>query len=118
MSNPVVHFEISGSDAAQLQKFYGQMFDWKIDANNPMNYGMVKTGGGGINGGIAPAQQNQPASVTVYVEVPDLAAALKHAEGLGGKSNMPPMPVPNGPTIAMFADPEGNVIGLVQSGTM
>ena len=27
-----------------------------------------------------------------------------------------PMDVPNGPTIALFADPEGHVVGLVKRG--
>jgi len=119
VSNPVVHFEIGGKDVKKLHGFYGQLFEWKVDANNPMNYGMVNTGGGGgINGGIAPTREQQPAFVTVYVQVDDLAATLKKAESLGGKTVMPPMQVPNGPTIALFSDPEGNVVGLVKSGTM
>ena len=118
MANPVVHFEIGGKNAKALHTFYGQLFGWQINANNPMNYGMVDTGGKGINGGIAPTRENQPPFVTVYVDVPDLAEYLKKAETLGGKTIMPPMPIPGGPTIAMMSDPEGNVVGLVKSGTM
>ena len=33
---------------------------------------------------------------------------------MGGKTVMPPMDIPEGPTMAQFSDPEGNVIGLVQ----
>ena len=50
--------------------------------------------------------------VTFYVNVPDVAAALKTAESLGAKTVMPPMAVPGGPEIAQFADPDGNIIGL------
>ena len=39
MPNPVVHFGLIGKDGEALQKFYSDAFDWKIDANNPMNYG-------------------------------------------------------------------------------
>ena len=54
MPNPVVHFEITGADGSALQNFYQELFDWKIDANNQWQYGVVETGGdGGINGGIA-----------------------------------------------------------------
>jgi hypothetical protein len=46
------------------------------------------------------------------VEVPDLAAALAKVEQLGAKKVMGPMDIPGGPTIGMFTDPEGHIIGL------
>ena len=46
MGQPVIHWEIAGADAEKLWGFYSEMFDWKIDANNPMKYGMAETGGG------------------------------------------------------------------------
>ncbi len=112
MAQPVVHFEVLGKDGKKLQEFYGKLFDWKVDANNPMQYGMVAGSDGGIGGGIAGAQPGSAPMVTFYVNVPDLAAALKKAESLGGKTVMPPMAVPGGPEIAQFSDPDGNVIGL------
>ena len=111
MAQPVVHFEVLGKDGKKLQEFYGKLFDWNVDANNPMQYGMVAAGEGGIGGGVAASQDGKPA-VTFYVNVSDLAAALAKAESLGGKTVMPPMAVPGGPEIAQFSDPEGNVIGL------
>ena len=42
--NPVVHFEIlagPGHDKKALQAFYRDTFKWDVDANNPMDYGMV-----------------------------------------------------------------------------
>ncbi len=110
MGQPVVHFEVHGKDGKKLQEFYGKLFDWNVDTNNPMAYGMVAGGDGGIGGGIT----ESPAApmVTFYVNVPDIAAALKKVESLGGKTVMPPMAVPGGPEIAQFSDPEGNVIGL------
>jgi len=115
MADKVTHFEIHGKDGKRLQKFYASLFGWKVDANNPMNYGMVSPEQGGIGGGIT---KSDAPMVTFYVEVADPAAALKKAESLGGKTIMPPMDVPGGPRIAQFADPEGNVIGLVQAGSM
>jgi uncharacterized protein len=112
MGAPVVHFEIVGKDAKKLQDFYSQLFAWKIDANNPMNYGMVDNAGQGINGGVGPSQSGQP-WVGFYVSVDNLQAALTKAESLGGKTIMPPMDIPDGPSIAVFADPEGNQIGLL-----
>ena len=114
MGSPVTHFEVHGKDGDTLNKFYAELFDWHVDSDNPMNYGMVDTHGGdrGINGGIA--QDDQGAFVTFYVEVDDLQAALDKAEQLGGKTVMKPMEVPGGPTLAQFTDPEGNLIGLAK----
>ena len=39
--NPVMHFEITGPDGPGLQRFYRDLFDWKIDTNNEWQYGMV-----------------------------------------------------------------------------
>jgi predicted enzyme related to lactoylglutathione lyase len=114
MGSPVVHFEIAAQNPPELQKFYGQLFDWNIDANNPMDYGMISTGGeGGINGGIG-GTMGGPAVVRFYVQVPDLQAALDKAESLGGKTLMGPTEIPNIVTIAMFSDPEGNQVGLIK----
>ena len=39
---------------------------------------------------------------------------LNKAESLGGKTIMPPTEIPDYVTIALFADPHGNTIGLVK----
>jgi predicted enzyme related to lactoylglutathione lyase len=113
MGKPVVHWEIHAQDAAKAQQFYSELFDWQINSNNPWNYGLVTTGDeGGINGGIGPAQG--PKGVQFYVQVPDLQAYLDHAERLGGKVLMPPTELPGVVTMAMFADLEGNPVGLIK----
>jgi hypothetical protein len=113
MANPVIHFEVAGPDAPGLQKFYASLFDWKIDADNPMNYGVVEAAERGIAGGVGPSPDGN-SHITWYVEVDDLQAALDSAEKLGGKTVMGPMDVPGGPSIAQFTDPAGNVVGLVK----
>ncbi len=119
MGRPVVHFEVIGKDGAALQSFYSELFEWKIDASNPMNYGIVSrdenvsADGVGIGGGIAGAPEGYPGHVTFYVEVPDIEAALAKAESLGGTRLMGPDEVMEGLQIGQFADPEGHTIGLV-----
>lgn len=114
MPNPVVHFEILGKDSKKLQQFYAQLFDWHVDANNPMDYGMVDTHAeGGINGGISSTEDGAN-GVTIYIEVDDLQSYLNKAERMGGKTVVPPTEIPNMVTFAQFRDPEGNVIGLVK----
>src|SRR5215469_3912950 len=101
MGAPVVRFEIMGGNGKQLEKFYGELFGWKIDSSNPMKYGMVDTGTqGGINGGVGPSQDGGK-RVSLYVQVEDLDAALAKAEKLGGKTVLPPSQVPGGPKLAL-----------------
>ena len=84
-----------------------------MDSNNPMNYGLVDTKTeDGINGGIA-QEQELATRVTVYVQVDDLQAYLDKAESLGGKTILPPTVIPDTVTLAMFTDPEGNIMGMV-----
>ena len=114
MANPVVHWEIGGArDAKRLGDFYSQLFDWRVNADNPHNYTLVDTGGAGsINGGIGQACEGQPGYLAFYVQVDDLQAYLDKAVGLGGKAILPPMPIEGVGAIAMFQDPEGHCVGL------
>ena len=113
MGQPVVHFEIAGRDGKRLQDFYARLFDWKTEVDPAMNYGLVETGGeGGINGGIMQTQGDVPPYLTFYVAVDDLQAYLGKAESLGGRTVVPPTPIPNVGAFAMFHDPEGNLVGL------
>lgn len=115
MGKPVVHFEINAKDGKKLQDFYTKLFDWKIDANNPMNYGLVNTGDeGGINGGIGQTQEGGLPFVTFYVQVDNIQAYLDKVESLGGKTIVPVTEIPDMVTFALFQDSEGNSIGLVK----
>jgi len=44
-------------------------------------------------------------------------SSLDKIQRLGGSTMMPPDQVPNGPRIALFHDPEGHMIGMVQAKT-
>ena len=62
-AQPVVHFEVIGRDGTKLQSYYGELFGWEIDANNPMKYGTVQREGNtnsegiGIGGGVGTARR-------------------------------------------------------------
>ena len=114
MGNPVVHFEITGTDSGALQQFYGDLFGWKIQAMEGMDYGIVEKEEGGIGGGIA-AAQGGPGHVTFYIAVDDVQAYLDRAESLGGTTFMPVTTIPDMVTFALFADPEGHVVGVVKN---
>jgi predicted enzyme related to lactoylglutathione lyase len=126
MGQPVVHFEIIGTDPAKLQGYYGELFGWSFhpgDAvtdkvSQPGRYGFVdgsttgSDGSPGINGGVGggPGYERR---VLFYVGVADVEAALRKAEDLGGTRLMGPEPESGGDfAVGRFVDPEGNVVGV------
>lgn len=121
MGQPVVHFEVIGKDGEKLRSYYSDLFDWEIDANNPMKYGTVQREGNvsaegiGIGGGVGGGPEGYDGHVTFYVEVPDVEVALAKAESLGGTRVMGPDKVMEGVEIGLFNDPEGHAIGLIKS---
>jgi predicted enzyme related to lactoylglutathione lyase len=119
MGQPVVHFEVIGKDGEKLQSYYAELFGWKIDADNPMKYGIVKgednpSDMGSIGGGVATGPDGYEGHVTFYIAVPDVEAALQKAEELGGTRVMGPETIMGEMVLGQLKDPEGNLIGLVQ----
>ena len=114
MGAPVAWFEITGKDPKGLADFYKELFGWSFGDSGDASYLLVDTGGGpdAIGGGIGSAQDST-GGVTVYMKVDDLQAYLGKAASLGGKTLVPPTPLPGDfGKFAMFADPEGHVVGL------
>jgi uncharacterized protein len=103
-------------DPSALRKFYSEAFGWQLGPadDGPMQYSMAHLKeSGGIDGGIGKAPQG-PGHVTFYVGVDDALASLRQIERLGGKTIQLPVQVPVGVTFALFADPEGHVVGLLK----
>lgn len=120
MGQPVVHFEVIGKDGEKLQGYYAELFGWDVDASNPMRYGIVKgednpSEMGSIGGGVAAGPDGYEGHVTFYVSVPDVEVALQKAESLGGTRVMGPETIMGEIVLGQLKDPEGNMIGLVQS---
>jgi len=112
MAGKIIHVEVAGKDGPAIQHFFSEVFGWKLDTNNPGGYGMLREEGG-LTGGFGAAPEGQPGHVTFYVHTDDPAAALKRVEELGGRVLMPLTEVAPETTIALFADPEGHVVGLM-----
>lgn len=127
MGQPVVHFEIIGTEPEKLRRYYGDLFGWEFDTSGPVseavseagNYGFVDGNttdtGVGIPGGVG-GGAGYDSHVICYAGVPDVEAALQKAESLGGTRRMSPERAPGGKlVIGHFADPEGNLIGVAGS---
>jgi predicted enzyme related to lactoylglutathione lyase len=113
MSNAVVHWEIGGRDLAVLRDFYAKAFDWTIDDVND-DYSLVRPEDGGIGGGLLQTRHRMPPYLTVYVTVDDLQSTLNTIVGLGGTLTVPPTRINESMTFALFQDPSGNTVGLLQ----
>ena len=106
---------------ARLRSYYGELFGWEFQVGDaateavsqPGNYGFVdgSTSGDGINGGVG-GGEGYERRVLFYVSVPNVEAALKAAEDLGGKRRMGPEGTPGTIVVGQFTDPEGNLVGV------
>lgn len=124
MGRPVVHFEVTGKDPEKLRSFYGALFEWEFDTEPPVaeaisepgNYGFIdlmrSEDGSGIRGGVG-GGPTYNGHVIFYVSVPNVEAALRKAESLGGTRRLGPQKNPGAAlVVAHFTDPEGHLIGL------
>lgn len=114
MTRPVVAYQIRGKDPAKLREFYSALFGWEIGEPNPFGISTIAPGIGGPEemGGVLLGAAEP--GVSIFVQVLDLDETIAKAEEMGGRGVLPPFDVPNGPTVAQIADPEGNLVGLVK----
>jgi predicted enzyme related to lactoylglutathione lyase len=117
MAHPVTHFQMISKEPEQTAAFYGELFGWKIDANNPMGYRRIDTqSAAGIQGGIWPAPPQASAFVQLFVEVDDVRASVAFAEKLGARVVIPPTVLPEGDEMAVMIDPQGMSFAVRRSG--
>jgi predicted enzyme related to lactoylglutathione lyase len=97
---------------SDCKHFYAGVFDCKLSPPMPEmgNYSLYDSEGQGIGGGIGEGD----ARVTVYIQVDDLQAYMERLVQAGGQILMPEMRATDTVTIALFADPAGNTIGLLR----
>lgn len=111
-ARPVVHWEIEARDPNVVSTFYRELFNWQVGNGDirwiPAGLGGPEPGPAGhIRGG-------ETSRVSLYVQVRDLKRSLERVAELGGTALSDPFDVPDGPTMAVAADPEGNTLMLVQ----
>ena len=114
MGRAVVHFEIASPNLERASDFYRDLFDWDIGEEEIEGYRLVRTADGSIGGGLLRAPEGVFPYVTIYAAVDDLRATLQRAEDLGGKMVVEPMPIPGVGSFAMFQDPDGVIVGIVE----
>lgn len=105
-------FDLSTHDAPRARRFYEELLGWPIKVLDP-TYALVVDDNGVPTGGIGQAGPNSPyTGLVTYFPVDDVDAALARAERLGATRVLPPTDTPAS-RIAVFADLDGNHVGLV-----
>lgn len=111
--------DLTTDDAGAAVTFYRTIFGWDdepVDAPDAGGYTMLSLGGRHV-GALVPRMAGDPAPPrwTVYVNVPDLDAALESVGGAGGQVLMPALDVLTAGRMALISDPGGAVLALWQA---
>lgn len=113
-TNHPAWIDITAKDADASRAFYAQLFGWRLQVIEALNYALIDPDDETLPGGIGQQDETRPVGVVTYFSVPDLEASLAHAEQLGAKTAVPPWEIPGLGRMAIFLDPDGNRIGLWQ----
>lgn len=115
--------DLSSTDPAASQAFYGGLFGWTFEANptdQGSDYIMAllngKSAAGIMQQGPEQAAMGLPSLWNSYFTVDDIAATIGAVEGAGGSVMMPPIDVMDAGKMAVVVDPSGAVACLWQAG--
>ncbi len=108
---PIVFFDIAGTNLPSQATFYRNVFDWQSDANGRLLVPAATPLPGLLR--IEPPTQTSVAERLIYIGVPDINATLAKIRSSGGQVVLPRTAAP-GAIIALFRDPAGNRMGLVE----
>jgi predicted enzyme related to lactoylglutathione lyase len=122
VDHTIVHFEIPAKDTKKLIKFYSDLFGWKMEKVQWMDYWLVETVPvnkqgqpirQGVNGGLY-KKENVNMTPMNYINVESVDEYMEKIKALGGKIIVPKQEIPDMGWTAIAVDPEGNYFGLFQ----
>lgn len=114
MANPFVHIELETKDVEKSKKFYGSLFDWKLEEMPGMDYTMILVGEGTGGGIMKKPLPDIPDNWLPYVLVDDIAASTKKAQTLGATIAKDVTEVSGFGWFSVIIDPTGAALGLWQ----
>lgn len=115
--HPVVMFEFIAEDQERLCAFYHDVFGWEYDTESGFAYVNFAPATISTLGGIGQAKPATPGwepGRSFYLATDDVEASLDAVVTAGGSIYVP-ITDTDGFRFAMFTDPEGNIVGLLQS---
>ena len=113
MPAEIAHIEFKSANFARTSEFYAKLFDWQMEQNASASY-MKLASSDGPSAGWFRADLVQSPGPVAYLPVDDLEAKLAQVEEAGGRILVRTLPFAGGGEIGLFADPDGNVLGLWQ----
>lgn len=117
-SHKIVHWELMGPDGSALNSFYSDLFGWKGEEVPGFGgYTLISDEDSGVAGAIGAGNENMPSYQIMYVEVESIDEHLAKVEAIGGTTVVPRSVIPGMVTFAMFHDPAGNFVGMVEEVT-
>lgn len=116
MGNKIVHWELMAADGEKLAAFYRDIFGWNSQPTPGFDgYNMVSAEDAGVGGAVGTGDESMPNYLTIYVEVESVDDHLAKIEAGGGRTLVPRTALPGIVTFGLFADPAGNMVGLVEA---
>ena len=112
MAGEIVHIELPSRDFARSAAFYGKLFGWKTDGVQAGGHLLFDLPGGVQGSWIRDALAQAPGPVP-FVAVTDVDKTLAEVERQGGRVLVRHLPLANRGTFGLFADQDGNVVGVL-----
>jgi predicted enzyme related to lactoylglutathione lyase len=110
--------ELATRDTAKAGAFYSELFGWKLkhDDNASMPYAEFQVGEQSVGGMMAmtPEHGEAPPHWMPHVMVENCDASFGKATELGAQTFVPPMDIPKVGRFAVFADPTGAALAIIQ----
>jgi len=109
---PIVFFDIAAPELANQAQFYKDIFDWQVGPDGRVSVPAASPLPGLLR--VEPSNQGPLTERVIYLGVADINATLAKITARGGAVVLPRTEVPGVVVVALFTDPAGNRMGLVE----
>jgi hypothetical protein len=109
---PIVFFDIAGPQLASQAAFYRTVFGWEANPEGGLSIPVTSPLPGNLR--VEPPSQGPLTERVIYVGVPDINATLAKVTANGGSVVFGRTVAPGVVILALFKDPAGNRMGLVE----
>ena len=109
---PIVFFDIAAPELANQAQFYKDIFGWQVGPDGRLSVPAASPLPGLLR--VEPSNQGPLTERVIYLGVADINATLAKITARGGAVVLPRTEVPGVVVVALFTDPAGNRMGLVE----
>jgi predicted enzyme related to lactoylglutathione lyase len=109
---PIVFFDIAAPELANQAQFYKDIFGWQVGPDGRVSVPAASPLPGLLR--VEPSSQGPVTERVIYLGVADINATLARITARGGAVVFPRTEVPGVVIVALFSDPAGNRMGLVE----